>query len=426
MAWPLNGRDALLGEISALSAPTGSVIDVRARVRLTLPELLSAIEPHLSSFGITRVGELTGLDVIGVPVFCATRPNSRSLSVAVGKGICSDTARLGAIMEAIEQALAERHEELVSETADQEEMQRRGLRCIKTPELLRTTTGAHDSRRERCWVTGLSIVDGLPVHVPFELVGFDLRLEAMWDHASYKMSTVGLGAGSSMADAALHAVLEVVENDATALVDVFGQLSGFARPVLVRPGCHGQLDDLVAKIEAAGFECFFADVSGHVSLPTLAAFVTTPEGRHAGVGIRGFAGFACRLSPEEAALAALLEAIQSRLTQIAGARDDLSPDDYREDCRLKRPVGPARALDEMTRCDLPANATSIEKLDVVRRAILQAGAQDIVVVPLGGFSNLVRAVRVLVPGLQAAAGHGVVRISMEALEALWSPHQAAP
>ncbi|MBZ9843350.1 YcaO-like family protein [Mesorhizobium sp. CA5] len=420
--WP----DKLLGEVSALRAAANAAAGAQAAPRPGAAEVLASIEPHLSSFGITRVADLTGLDVIGVPVFCATRPNSRSLSVCLGKDIRPENARLGAIMEAVEQSLAERHEDLVVEMAAQAAMERRGLRCVDAFEILRTTASARDPRRERCWVRGLSMVDGLPVHVPFELVGFDLRSEARWDHAAYTMSTVGLGAGESMAEATLHAMLEVVENDATAMVDVFGQLSGFARPLVCRSGRHELLDDLVARVQAAGFECFFADVSGHVRLPTVAAFIATPGGSHAGVGARGFAGFACRLSPEAAAFAALLEAVQSRLTLIAGARDDLSFEDYRHGCLIKRPRGHARAIEDMPRYDLPADATSIEKLDVVLSANLRAGAHDLIVVPLGGLSDCVRVVRVLVPGLQAAAGHGVVRMGIDALEALWSPQEAAP
>ena len=201
-------------------------------------ETLAAIEPHLLSLGITRVGDLTGLDVIGIPVFFACRPNSRGLSVGQGKGLCSDSARLGAIMECFEQALAERHEDLVSELGSQDEMEARGLKCISSSSMLRSALGDPDSRRERSWVAGLSMVDGRQVHVPFELVGFDLRSGMQWDHARYTMSTVGLGAGASLAQASLHALLEVVENDATALIDVFGQLAGFTQPVEYRRGHH--------------------------------------------------------------------------------------------------------------------------------------------------------------------------------------------
>ena len=276
------------------------------------------------------------------------------------------------------------------------------------------------------WVAGLSMADGKPVYVPFELAGFDLRLEMGWDHATHKMSTIGLGAGTALADAALHALLEVVENDASALVDVFGQLGGFARPVAYRPGHHDRLDELVARVRSAGFDCFFADVTGRVALPTVAATITTPGEIHAGSGVRGAAGFACRLSAGDAALAALLEAVQSRLTLIAGARDDLSPDDYAQRHAPKPPAGNARFLDELARPDMTADATPAEMLGIAIAAVMRAGARDVVLVPLGGIAGVVSGVRVLVPGLQAAAGHGVVRISIAALDALWSKEATAP
>jgi len=46
----------------------------------------SNISPILKDFGITRVGEITGLDRIGLPVWIAVRPNARSLSVS-GEGL---------------------------------------------------------------------------------------------------------------------------------------------------------------------------------------------------------------------------------------------------------------------------------------------------------------------------------------------------
>src|SRR5262245_49557818 len=60
------------------------------------------IRPHLTSIGITRVANVTGLDRIGLPVVMVTRPNSRSLSVSQGKGLDLIEARVSGIMEAIE------------------------------------------------------------------------------------------------------------------------------------------------------------------------------------------------------------------------------------------------------------------------------------------------------------------------------------
>ena len=52
--------------------------------------------------GITRVAVLTGLDVIGIPVAAAVRPNSRSVAVHQGKGVTLDAAKASAVMEAVE------------------------------------------------------------------------------------------------------------------------------------------------------------------------------------------------------------------------------------------------------------------------------------------------------------------------------------
>ncbi|WP_347232234.1 hypothetical protein [Streptomyces sp. NTK 937] len=41
-------------------------------------ETWEAVAGHLPDYGITRVAELTGLDVIGLPVWAAVRPASRT------------------------------------------------------------------------------------------------------------------------------------------------------------------------------------------------------------------------------------------------------------------------------------------------------------------------------------------------------------
>ena len=77
------------------------------RVRLpraTLADLL----PHLPFYGITRLADLTGLDRVGVPVWSAVRPRTRSLSVSQGKGIDATQAEVSAVVEAIELWCAER------------------------------------------------------------------------------------------------------------------------------------------------------------------------------------------------------------------------------------------------------------------------------------------------------------------------------
>src|SRR4051794_6836698 len=58
---------------------------------------------HLSAHaGITRIGDVTGLDIVGIPVALGFRPWARSLVIAIGKGTTLAAARVGALMESLE------------------------------------------------------------------------------------------------------------------------------------------------------------------------------------------------------------------------------------------------------------------------------------------------------------------------------------
>ncbi len=71
--------------------------------RSQTPEATLALtRPLLPRLGITRVGVLTGLDVVGIPVAAAYRPNSRSIAVHQGKGRTPAAAKVSAVMEAAE------------------------------------------------------------------------------------------------------------------------------------------------------------------------------------------------------------------------------------------------------------------------------------------------------------------------------------
>ena len=76
--------------------------------RVSPAQTLETLTPLFKDLGITRLGEITGLDNLGVPVACAIRPNSFSLSVSLGKGPDREFAYASAAMEAAEIAVAER------------------------------------------------------------------------------------------------------------------------------------------------------------------------------------------------------------------------------------------------------------------------------------------------------------------------------
>src|SRR5262245_21405550 len=76
--------------------------------RLVAPGVtLARILPLLPALGITRYADVTGLDRLGVPTYCAIRPAAATLQVSNGKGLTHASAKVSALMEAIELQHAE-------------------------------------------------------------------------------------------------------------------------------------------------------------------------------------------------------------------------------------------------------------------------------------------------------------------------------
>ena len=84
-------QNALRDLVEDLSLSSAGINAYHDRSR-TPGQTFAAIKPHFAELGITRVGLLTALDLLEIPVAFATRPNSYTLSVFQGKGIDEDAA----------------------------------------------------------------------------------------------------------------------------------------------------------------------------------------------------------------------------------------------------------------------------------------------------------------------------------------------
>lgn len=365
----------------------------------------SASWPPLAPFGITRVGDLTDLDIIGLPVWFSVRPNSRVLSVSQGKGLTHEQARISAIMESVEGAVAERTREIVTEFGSWVVLKTRGRDLVPLERLDRCRFGVFSPSRERAWVPGLEHGTGRPVLAPYELVGLDLRTFLPWDHAGFHMTSNGLAAGPSFEFAAAAALLELIERDATALNGLFGGRT--IQQLRWETGIHAGLDEAVAKVEAAGLELRLFVSASQVGLPVVSAIITRPVLHQAGAGARLSGGDACRLDAGDAALAAVLEAVQSRLTNIAGSRDDMDETQYGPGSGTLPAVLPeALPLSRLMAGEPARDLSPAARLETIIGRLAAAGLTEVFLfdlpVPVPG----IHVVRALVPGLKAEiAGH---------------------
>lgn len=373
----------------------------------------------LQRLGITRVGDITGLDTIGLPVWFATRPNSRGLSVSQGKGLTDAQARISAVMEAAESAIAERPEDLKLAVATCREMATRGRKIIPFERVMRCNAFQIDPERERAWVSGRTLNDD-EILAPFELIGLDLRVPVPWDHEAFYMSSTGLAAAGDAARAELHALLEVIEHDTTATLDLLGLGAGTARRLQVEAGSDPELEMALAPVTAAGFTPHFFDITGPVAIPVVACFLTRQVMSADGAGDKLTAGFACRPDAYQAALAALLECVQSRATDIAGARDDITDEDYVAS-RAQLPamsVSGHRLANVRGHRPVTAFATIDQMMAYVRDAVLAGGSEDIYVFALRHSHPGLHVARVLVPGLAVAGSVGITSGSASLIDAL--------
>ena len=184
----------------------------RGTHRLAAPsETLAKVRPFAARMGITRLGNITGLDRIGIPVAVAVRPNSRSVSVSQGKGLELSQAMASALMEACEGFHAE-------EVGPLHRVPYRDLsrsQIVVDPATLCVGIRHFDAEAPIDWVQGYDLLRDEPCWVPAEIVHTDYTLPR--PDGYFLAGSNGLASGNHLTEAINAALYELVERDAVAL-----------------------------------------------------------------------------------------------------------------------------------------------------------------------------------------------------------------
>ncbi|MGR9215490.1 YcaO-like family protein (plasmid) [Rhizobium leguminosarum] len=408
--------ETLAGDLKRSSA---GVSDYHDRA-VTPAQTLAAVRPHLREFGITRVGLLTALDVLNIPVAFATRPNSHTLSVFQGKGIDNDAAMTSAAMEAVETRIAEiAPADLTQATIDSMRAERAAM--IDLDNVARCAPDEIGSKPIP-WCTGLDILSGSSVLVPWWLVGLDHRGERP---PGFEQSSDGLASGNTPSEAVLHGLCELVERDAWALTQL--KSPERLKESRVDPASFGDavIDVMTDRITRAGMKLLLLDMTTDIGVPAFLA-VIMPGNLSDRVDARWShvcGGCGCHPDPVRAALRAITEAAQSRLTAIAGSRDDFSPRIYQ---RLDRSAamqqvvelcegdGRMRAFHDRHR----RPATIQDTIAHISDRLAATGIEQIIVVPFPHRSLPISVVRVIVPGLEVDISGQYIQLGMRAVNTI--------
>ncbi len=322
------------------------------------------------------------------------RPWGRSLSVHQGKGLTETEAMIGALMEAIESDRAETYQ------GDQRLCAFEDLDpAERAPMLLDFAYDRNASADEAAslpWVAARRPGDGPPLWAPFDAVSADYSRPA---EAWVDRSSNGLGARFDDEGAGIKAIVEVVERDAE---------QGW-RGASLRTRSLTQVDE--ASIPGDWFRDFLDRarsrevlVSVHCIPVVIPLMVFVCELFEPGSGLvarRRASGTGCGFTAEAALSAAVLEAAQSRLTAISGARDDLAIFD------LAAPVGlglglprsSGSPLERWEAIQVSPSEPPPESVTGLANALAAAGYPDIGLVDLAPPGHEARVIKAFVPGL---------------------------
>lgn len=381
------------------------VVDGTHRVA-QLDDTLARLKPHLADIGVTRVAVITGLDVIGIPVVMVTRPNGRSLSVSQGKGISLTAAKVSGIMEAVEAWHAE-NVLLPLRLATEVELAR-VANVIEIDALPRRTHSRYHRDLSILWTQGVDLVSGRDVWVPYELVHLDYRVPGPQGSGCFAANGSGLAAGNHLLEAVSHGLTELIERDAITLWRYRSAPEQEQRRVELDsvddPICRGLLD----QFAAAGVLVAVWDLTSDLPCPTFRATIidAAPDPSRR---LPAAAGFGCHVDAGVALSRALTEAAQSRLTLIAGSRDDAPPSLYLEhrdpraiDAQL-RTVRDGTGIRDFREIPSTSNALLEDDVTFEIDSLRASGLEQVVMVDLTRPESEIPVVRMMIPGLEGYA-----------------------
>jgi len=362
-------------------------------------ETFRAIQPVLAMAGITRLADVTKLDLVGLPTWQAIRPRAVTLSVSQGKGLTHDEARVSAAMESLERFAWERfHPPLIWKS-----ILELGTDQIADPtKFADMLLGGSSHHAILPWCEAHSLLTGRDVLVVADLVCVQRygshRKIPRWAHASSN----GLAAGNSIEEATLHALFEVIERDAQTCAEHALKNCAIPRPrIAIRQIGSSVPANLFEQVRQAGLELELFSNENPFEIPCYTAYL---------IDERGFfptnVGSGAHLDPTVAMARAVTEAAQGRITMISASREDNFRAEYKffdevasvlfQRARYERSITPTPVqLPEVP----PVPSLVNYALNEVVQRMCRTGIDDILRIDMTDCETQVPVVKVLVPGL---------------------------
>ncbi|ATU95864.1 hypothetical protein BLM14_29475 (plasmid) [Phyllobacterium zundukense] len=375
--------------VSAMHAPLSQPPDSK-ETELCFHTILPLCRPAR----ITRLGDLTGLDRIGLPVVQAVRPDALSEVTSLGRGLSTMEAAVGAIMESLERFYAESipPDRIFLATADDLNIPDALFENLLVPH-------CQENWRSRTipWITGIDVAMGSAQAVPLELVHTCYTEPPSTYDGTFIRTTTGLACHVTSHEAFLHGVYECIERDA--LARAFATHGFFERMRIAHTGLGDGVDHLLSLAGERGisFALWYAPSPTGVPVVWCQTIETGPGEPILALPTEGYSAGA---NLAIAALNAMLEALVTRAGAISGARDDQTRRHYRRSTDAI--VANARHLileEAPLTPDAAAGWLPVFSLPSLVDRIVSAGLGPVLAVPVGSDAGTgVQCVKTILPG----------------------------
>lgn len=365
-------------------------------------ETVSRVRPLMPVMGITRIANVTGLDVVGLPVVMVCRPNSRSVAVSQGKGLDLAAAKASGLMEAVETYHAETIQ-LPLKLGSFEEL-RYAHKMVDVSGLPLMVDSRYHQDLQILWIEGTELMTDTSVWLPYETVHTNYTLPMPTGSGCFIANTNGLASGNHLLEAISHGICELVERDAVTLWKLRSEEARRATSIDLDTVDDEPCRDMLARFAAADIDVKVWETTTDIGI---ASFLCLAMGRGESFADPEF-GAGCHPAREVALLRALTEAAQSRTTYITGARDDIGPELYEpavrarrfRDCRAVMDAHPP--VRDFHRVPSWQADTFEDDVDEALGRLAAVGIDQVCVVDLTKPAFRIPVVRVVIPGLEGA------------------------
>ena len=396
-------------------------------------ETLQKVVSLSKKIGITRLADITDMDVLRIPNYSAVLPGTEDyIWVYSGKGPTKDHAKASALMESIERysslpAGGERN----FIRASYNDLSR-SHRVLHPDEIVEPTRFEYRNDMLMDFLPGFDIANNSEeVMVPASIALFRYNPKAPAVNPFSYFHTNGLASGNVMEEAICHSLCEIIERDAMSVAELRASAIPFhilrsvihalnasgiqtgsmqADRFVDDPGVFPDVDisevefepvrNIVRKFHEAEIPLIIKDITSDVGIPTFNAssieWVTHDYGYLA-------EGHGTHPDARIALMRAITEVSQTRAANIQGARDDLRKIRYGEnntdDKRAWQFMSSSRKI-KFSEVKTYFHEDILDDINFILNRLRSVGLGRAIVVDLTNPELAIPVVRTIVPGLE--------------------------